>query len=338
MRKLILAIVLLLGILFIFSRFTEVSQVIQTINRGKWLYLIPAIFIQLIWFLNIGVSYHYLYKILGMHEKYTRLSLLSASSTFINIVAPVGGMSGITVFLNDAKYKHLSSARVMVAGALFVLIDYIGFLCVLMIGLGILAHRNDLTAAEVGASAFLAAGALGLAGLVYLGMHSSSVLGAVLTWLSRKINKVVWPFIHRDYLSKDRAIQFAHDIEEGLCDLKTNPKDMILLVGLAITGKALLIGVLMMMFLAFQVPPSLDILIAGFSIGYLFLIVSPTPQGLGVFEGVLTLTLTSLFVPLAEATVIVIAYRGITFWLPLVLGMIAFRSLRQKSGDKILAI
>ena len=97
----------------------------------------------------------------------------------------------------------------------------------------------------------------------------------------------------------------------------------------AIAGKFLLIGVLYLIFLAFNVPLSTGTLIAGFSIGYLFLIISPTPSGLGFVEGALPLVLNSMYVPLAEATVVVVAYRGVTFWLPLLVGMVSFRTLHR---------
>ena len=69
--------------------------------------------------------------------------------------------------------------------------------------------------------------------------------------------------------------------------------------------------------------------IGGFSIGWLFLIVSPTPAGLGIVEGAMTLALASLHVPLEAATVITLAYRGLTFWLPFGYGFVAFRYLQR---------
>ena len=46
-------------------------------------------------------------------------------------------------------------------------------------------------------------------------------------------------------------------------------------------------------------------------------------------EGVLTVTLRSLNVPLGSAAVITLAYRGFTFWLPLLFGIVAFRILER---------
>ena len=88
-----------------------------------------------------------------------------------------------------------------------------------------------------------------------------------------------------------------------------------------------LICILLLTFLAFHVPYSSGTIVAGFSIGYLFLIVSPTPAGIGIVEGVLTLALTSLWVPVEAAAIITLVYRGYTFWLPLIVGMAAFRQM-----------
>jgi uncharacterized protein (TIRG00374 family) len=96
---------------------------------------------------------------------------------------------------------------------------------------------------------------------------------------------------------------------------------------LGLSSKVLLIIVLFLIFMAFDVPVSAGTLIAGFSIAFLFTIVSPTPNGVGFVEGALTLTLASFYIPLSDAAVVAITYRGVTFWLPLVFGMLALRWL-----------
>jgi uncharacterized protein (TIRG00374 family) len=89
-------------------------------------------------------------------------------------------------------------------------------------------------------------------------------------------------------------------------------------------------GVLTSVFLAFQVPFSAGTIIGGFAIAYLFLIITPTPAGVGIIEGVMPLALSSLRVPWSEAVVITLAYRGVTFWIPLGFGAIAMRLLEKE--------
>ena len=89
-------------------------------------------------------------------------------------------------------------------------------------------------------------------------------------------------------------------------------------------------AVLICSFLSFDVPFSAGTIVGGFAIAYLFLIVSPTPSGIGVVEGVMALALSSLRVDFSQAVIITLAYRGITFWLPLAVGALAFRALHAQ--------
>jgi len=174
--------------------------------------------------------------------------------------------------------------------------------------------------------------ALGLAIILYLAMVSEALLGHFLVVCSRGINYVVRPFIRQNWLIEDRARSFSSELAEGVTDLKKNPRDLLAPLGLALANKALLITILWMVSLAFQVPLKAEVLIAGFSIGYLFLIVSPTPAGVGIMEGAMALSLRSLGLALETATVITLAFRGITFWAPMIIGAINFRNLPMDSN------
>jgi hypothetical protein len=264
---------------------------------------------------------------LGLDEEIERLALLVASANFTNIVAPTGGVGGIAVFIADGRRRGYSSARVTVAGALVVLFDYIAFLSILFLGLVVLFRRNNLGAAELSASGVLFVAAIVIGFLIYLGMRSGEALGKALAWMARQVNRFLWLFIHREYLSEHHAHSFAYEASEGLRRLRQKPEALMLAILLSFISKSLLILILSLIFIAFKVPFTIGTIIGGFSIGYLFLIVSPTPAGIGVVEGAMTLGLRSLNVPLGEATVITLAYRGVTFWLPLIFGALAFRWL-----------
>lgn len=330
MRKLIIAIALLLGVVFMLAKMAEVQAILQTLQRGDWRFVLLALGVEAIWLVNVAASNRAIYRILGLSERFEKLFVMSAAANFVNVVAPSVGMGGMAVFISQARRAGYSTARVTVASVLFVLFEYIGFLCVLALGLFVLFRRNNLNSAELVASSILVIVAAVLALLLYLGMRSAKALGRALAWMARQVNHLVWPFLHRAYLSEQRAHEFAHDAADGLHALRYKPKDLLLPVSLALSSKGLLISILLLMFLAFKVPFSVGTLIAGFSIGYLFLIVSPTPAGIGVVEGALTLALSSLNVPLSEAAVLALAYRGITFWIPLLVGMLAFRWLSHE--------
>ena len=334
MRSFLVALVFLLAVYFLIGQMAEAQQIAETLRRGDWRWLVAAFLLQLVWTTNVAASLRAIYRALGIEEKIERLFPLAAAAFFVNIVAPVGGMSGVAVFIAEAKRRGQPIGRVSTAAALLVLYDYAAFLLVLILGLTILFRRGQLTGAEISASAILFLLAVGMGFLLYLGTRSGGQLGRALAWMAGAINGLLRPFIRRDYLSIDQAHDFGHDAAEGLREARRSPGTLIFPVALALSSKALLISILFFVFMAFRQPFSIGTLIAGFSIAYLFLIISPTPSGIGFVEGILTLTLTGLGVPLAAAALIALAYRGITLWLPVAYGLVAFRMVSRAEPSR----
>ena len=96
------------------------------------------------------------------------------------------------------------------------------------------------------------------------------------------INRIVKLFRKKEYLSEARAHEFAHEVSEGFAGLTEQPTSLVRPVLWGIFNKSLLMLILICAFLSFEVPFSAGTIIAGFAIGYLFLIVSPTPSGIGI--------------------------------------------------------
>jgi uncharacterized protein (TIRG00374 family) len=325
MRRFLIALVLLLGLVFVVSRLTEVSDVLHTLRKGDWRWLALAVGVQAAWLLNVAASFRAIYRLLGVEEQLHRLIPVAAAANFVNVVAPAMGMGGMAVFVTDGRKRDLPSGRITTAVALYVVYDYFGFLIVLVLGLAILARRGQLGAPEALASAFFIVAAIVLGALMLAGMRSASRLESLLTSLGHLVNRILRPILRRDYLSMTRAHDFASEVAEGLHEARRSGSGLLLPAALALSNKSLLISILFLTFLAFSQPFSVGTLVAGFSIGYLTLIVSPTPSGIGFVEGTMTLGLNSLGVPLAAAAIVTLGYRGITFWLPLAYGGLAFR-------------
>lgn len=170
------------------------------------------------------------------------------------------------------------------AAALFLLLDQVAFLVILALGLIILTRRNDLNVGEISASFFLLAIAVTYATVLYVGYRSAEKLGDLLAKFARGINWVVRRFRKENYLSEARAHEFAREIADGFSGLTEKPSSLFRPVLWGIFDKGLLMLVLTCSFLAFEVPFSAGTIIAGFSMAYLFLIVSPTPSGIGIVE------------------------------------------------------
>jgi uncharacterized protein (TIRG00374 family) len=330
MRKIIISLVLFLGIVFVILRLSELKNVLDTLHRSNYRWLIAAIIIEILWLFNSASGYGSIFHLVGIKEKTSHLVLVATAANFVNVIAPSVGIGGMAVFLDDATRQNHSTGRVTVVGVLYILFDYLAFFCVLALGFLVLIRRNNLNAGELTAAAILLAIAAGVAFLLYLGYKSAERLGSALAWLARLVNRFMRPFIHRNYIQEERANSFALEVAEGIAMLRGKRKELLWPFLFALNNFVLLIGVLACTFLAWGTPFSVGTLVGGFAISYLFLIVSPTPSGLGVVEGVMTIALNTLRVEWAAAALITLTYRFITLWFPLAVGAIAFRILGGK--------
>ena len=330
MRKFLFILVIFLGAAFVYLSFGELESIVQTLQHGNLWFLLLAVLIQFSWFLMMGLIYQSLYRVLNMQESISRLTLLSASATFVNIVAPTIGMSGMAFFIAHAARNGKSVGKVTVVTMLGLFLDYVAFLVILTLGLIVLFRRNDLDPTEIAASGVMFAIAAGFGFLLYLGSRSAQALGNTLAWMARGVNRVVYPFLKRAYLSEERAHEFAHEMADDLKSLPEKSHSLLVPLLYSLGGKALLMCVLVAVFMAFKVPFTAGTIIGGFAIAYLFLIITPTPAGVGIIEGVMPLALSSLRVPWSESVVITLAYRGITFWIPLAFGAASFRILQRQ--------
>ena len=329
MRKFLFILIIFLGASFVYLSFGELQTIAETLKKGIIWFVLLAITIQFGWFVIAGLTYLSLYRVFDLDGTIQKLSLMAVAANFVNTIAPSAGMGGMAVFISDANRNGQPPGKVTVVSVLFIFLDYIAFLVVLTLGLIVLFRRNDLNPSEIAASVVIFAIAFALGFLMYLGSRSAESLGNALARMARLVNRIVKPFIHRNYLSETRAHEFAQEMATDLNLLPKRSRSLVKPLAYAFANKTLMMCILMACFLSFQVPFTAGTIIGGFAISYLFLIVSPTPSGIGIVEGIMPLALSSLRVPWSEAVIITLAYRGITFWLPLGIGAIAFRMLNK---------
>ncbi len=329
MKKLVIALVVLLGILFIISRFTEVQEVLLVLQKGNWLWLGAAFVLLIGWILVAATTFQSLFSFVGINKPLLQVLRLFLAVNFINLVAPSAGMSGMVVFYSDAQKNGHSTARIMVGSALFLIFDYCGLLTIIFFGLIILAFYQVLWAFEIFAFILFLLFVSTMISVVYLASRSEERLTRLLLKLARFLNHQTGFFRKKTLINEERAARFAAEISEGVKAIQNLRHAWLRPAGLTLLNKLLLVGILGMMFLAFATPVTPGQLIAGFSIAYLFVIISPTPAGIGIVEGLLTFALSSLSIPIEAAAVITLAFRGYTFWLPFLFGMISFRTLHS---------
>jgi glycosyltransferase 2 family protein len=330
MRKIIILIVFFLGSALVVLSFGELEKTWITLRHSDFRFMVLGILLILVWTLNEAATYRSIYNLMDVYENLWHLALLSSAANFVNVVAPSGGFGGVAVFVDNAGKRGNPRGRAAAAGALFLFLEYAAFMVILALGWGVYIRRNNLNAGEITASILMFGIFVSLGILIYIGSRSGEQLGRVLAWLSRQCNRLAWGLIHREYFREVAAMEFGMEVAEGLSVLHTKHRGLLIPFTLALNSKILQTLILMVTFLAFDVDYSIGTVIAGFASAYLFLIISPTPYGIGIVETLLPLALTSLRVPWEQAVVVTLTYRGVTFWIPLMLGAVSFRVLQRE--------
>jgi len=244
----------------------------------------------------------------------------------------------MVVFVTDGRKRGLPGARVTVALAMYYLFDFVSALTLVALGLVVLIRRGRLETGEVVATAILGVYALVLASWLVLAWRSPDRLGTIMTRVGAVVNRLLQRFLHRDYLDVGKARALAHDMAAGLTDLRHSRGGLLLPLALSLSHKALMVSILFFCFLAFSQRFSAGTLIAAYAIAYMFTVVTPTPAGIGLIEGILTVALAGIGVPLATAALIALAYSGVTLWLPLLYGMLSFRWVGLGASPKALNV
>lgn len=207
---------------------------------------------------------------------------------------------------------------------IYFLFDYLAFILLLTIGFIYLATRHIMQGYEVLAACLLLTLVfLQIALLLLAYFRTAWLIHLAKIWI-----KALSLVFHRSATALPKAISFIEEIRATANLLVKRRRELWRPAIHAILVEILSLFTLEAIFLAFRQPISPGSLIAGYAVGSLFMIVSVTPNGVGIMEGMMTVAFTSLGVPLEKAIVITLAYRGITFWLPFAAGIISFKVIK----------
>ena len=322
---------------FVLTKISEVSEMVRILGQAKLLFVFLALILILLWVATVGFSYYVIYRLVDIKETYWHMvTLSSAAVNFVRIITPSAGIATLLLFISDAKEKGISSARVTFANLLYLLFDYFSMFITALVGLLILQSHQPLTWLEITATCLLGGIIGGLVLVIFLSSKHLDLLKKILGVIFQVLNRVIHIFSKKIRLKDEQVIHFSEEIHFGAQTIHNKIQLMFLPIGLAFVNKALLISILSTLFLSFGLAFDPGVVISGFTLGYLFTIISPTPSGIGVMEGMMTLALNSLGVELESATILTLAFRAITFWIPFFGGMVAFRTLLHKQKEPIL--
>jgi len=328
-RRWIFWILVVLFVWVVISRLSEIKKLADTLLAGQWQWVAVAALSQVVYYIIYTALYQSAFLTVGVKSRLSELLPVTFASIFMNVAAPSGGASSAALFADDAAKRGQSAARAAVGTLLVLVADFSAFLVVLLVGMIYLFANHDLKFYESIAAVFLLVIIGGLTALLLLGLWRQQWLQSLLARVQRLANRIARMIKRPDFLDDAWVEKNTAEFTEAAMAITAQPGMLLRTVGIAFAAHLVDLTSLFVLFLAFHQKVHFGVLVAGYSMGILFWVVSIAPQGIGVVEGMMTLVFTSLGVPIERATVISLAFRGLTFWLPLGIGFVVLRRLRS---------
>jgi phosphatidylglycerol lysyltransferase len=325
----IFGLLIVVFIWLVVTRFTQIEELVKTLAQGRLEWVLAAALIEVVHYVAVAATYQSAFRTVEIQSRLLDLIPVTLGSLFVNVVAPSGGASGAALFIDDAARQGQSPVRAAAGTLVQKVSDFIAFSLNLVVGLTYLFLQKKLEIYEMAAGIIILLVTLTLIGILMLGIWHPGQLGQLFAWTQKVENTLAGKFHYTPLLSEDWVERNAGDLGQAAEAISRNPGGLARTVVLALAASALDLACLYALFLAFYGPISFGPLVAGYAIGILFSIISITPQGIGVVEGVMALEYGSLGIPEGVALTVSLSYRGLTLWLPLVLGFISLRRVKS---------
>lgn len=322
----------ILVIFFLFlviSQFTEIQKLVQTLKQGRWQWVLITALLQIGYYLIYTAVYRASFYAVGVNSRFRKLIPLVFAMMFVNVAAPAGGAGGAALFIDDARRRGESPSRTAAGTLLAMIADFGAFVLILIVGMVYLFRLHDLKSYEILTAILLLLLVGGLSAVLFMGVYSPGRLRRLLDWVQKRI---VWFGIrlHKpELVAENWAEKNASEYIEASLAMVTHPGRLGITLGVAFAGHLINLLSLYSVFVAFNQVVSPGMLVAGYAMGILFWIISITPQGIGVVEGMMTLVFTSLGVSPEKSAIVALAFRGLTFWIPFFIGFVLLRRLRM---------
>jgi len=309
-----------LFIYFILKNVNDGRELVTLFWKAKWEFVLLALFLQLVRYTLLSLLYQ---KSLNLYEtrwKLREILPMVFAAQSLNLFAPFAPLPGSSVFLKRARREKVPALNIAASIFLVSLFDYLALCPLLAVSIYFqLINKNLFLYEIVGIAVFLFI-IITLFTILFFGILSPKILEGLFWLFEKVINKFHFLFKKRDFFirgwSESRTVQFVK-LSKKLISSEQSKRE---LLGIALAKHAVDITTLFLLFLAFGKMVSMPTLFVGYSLLMLFLVVTPSPQGVGFVETITPAVFKSMGIKIETATLSTLAFRGLNLWIPVLVG------------------
>ncbi len=300
-KELIAVLVILLAFVFFRNERKELAAIIPQLRAANLTWVAVGVGITIVYIVLQGLMYVQSFKAIGLSINLRIAIDLFLKRNLLSVFLPAGGISSLAYTTTQLRKRNLNTTQIHQAGALY---GYVGLLTVFLIGVPVILytvwHNKNFGDAWIS--------------LLVLGL----LLGVVF-WL-------VWSFRTHKGIYRWVELKFpavASNIDEifsGEVKLKYLFGTMFASMVVECCG----IAHAFVSMYALGLDHSFEAAAIAYTVSVVLMIVSPFLRGLGAVELTMLYIFKAYGYSQAEGLGITILYRVFEFWLPLILGLLAF--------------
>lgn len=342
MKKAILIIVCIVACCVLLANADMLNDFASALATGAVVPLVIAVILMLVRHLTQAESYKMAFSAIGFDK--TSLwdnIVLIFSIVFINTFCLFGGATGVAFIVDDLHRKG-ASLGTATSGAILSQVGYFAAIFVIsVIGFIAMTVSGTVNVLFVVGGLLLAGTLAILSSMFIIGYFKPDLLYRLFDFLDRWINKIISHF-HRS-LPAAWGSATADSIIKSARILAHNPQGTAVTVSWASLSAITNMLCLVAVGFAFGYT-NVPVLVAAFALAAISVILSPTPQGVGVVEAVIIAAVAGGGGDAALGATIALVYRGVMFWIPFGIGALLLSqtdffvgkknpSLEQKAKD-----
>ncbi|CAN5164846.1 hypothetical protein BH11PAT4_BH11PAT4_5160 [soil metagenome] len=306
---------LLLAVLFAYylsRHWSDLREVGRVILNGTWYWMLAAALFQVLHYAFHGTALRESFASLGIVRRRRDYLKVTMASLAVNVVAPSMNLSGSAFAVDETRRKGFPPVSSVVAVALTTISD--GIACILgaILVAGVLFIREDLSSNMLLGVLLLTAVVISITSLTIFFWKRPHTLNWLFTLMGKKRSRKWKEEWHR---ITSVALPFKKVWKVLVYEVLQHFANFFSLICI---------------FLAFGIDPVSIVPATVYVVGVIFIILSPTPMGIGFAEGGMVLAMVSQGMPEAQATAVTLAFRGMSFWLPFLIGTIFLHNINQE--------
>jgi putative heme transporter len=313
----------------------DIGGVIDNLGKVNTLALLLIIPIE---FINYDVYtrfYVRLFKILDKNVNYRDMYKLNLELNFVNHILPSGGVSGISYFTVRMRSFGVSGPKSTLSQLIKLLILYISFQPLLIVGVFLLAlrgHVNNLI--MVVASSIITLLVVGTFGFIYM-IESRSRINTFLTAVTKILNKLLSIFRRKPETINIEGAQIAFsELHDNYQLLKENWRELKLPFLYLTIANITEVAAIYVVYIAFGRLVNVGAVILAYAVANFAGLVSVLPAGIGVYEGLMTAVLVATGIPAGLSIPVTIMYRVINMVIQLVPGYYFYQKALRAGLDR----